>query len=264
MLYLAGLWLHLGSTNQAQQSRARELVRQAEAAAATRAGWLREMRDLPGSTEVELAGADVAAVNHIVSRLTGRLRAPRVTADLEQMVASLDEDAAPTYEAGLNLLGDFLGAEAYKPSGEGRCDSAWVWDNALWITLEAKSEQDEEGVVALRYVRQANTQLEHLAADRGCEYAPSGSVSVIVSDRESVDPQHAPVANENVYLATPAAMAEVAADVVSAWKDFLATAAGVQNKRALTAHVRDVLTQFGCLPTQITERLTQNRIRPTG
>lgn len=263
LLYLAGVWLHLSSTNAAKRSRARELVRRAEVAAATRAGWLREMRELPGEQAADLTSVDVVAINDIVSRLSGQVRQLRINADLETMLANLDEDAAPTYESGLKLLGGFLGAESYKPKGEGRCDAAWVWDNALWMTLEAKSEQGPEGVLALKYVRQANTQLGHLASDRGDEYPPAGSVSVVVSDRESVDPQHAPVANDNVYLTTPEIVAEIGADVALAWRDFLAAVAGGANKRALRAHVREVLTQFGCLPTQVVERLTQNPIRPS-
>jgi hypothetical protein len=262
LLYLAGVWLFQGATDEAQRARARALVRQAEAAAANRGNWLREMRDLPGAEEVELAGMDVVAVNAIVSRLTGQLKPNRVTDDLRKMGENLDQNDAATYENGLTLLGTFLGAESYKPEGDGRCDAAWVWDTSFWMTVEAKSEQDEDGVVALRYVRQANTQLEQLAHDRGHDYAPAGSVSVIVSDRQSVDPQHAPTANRNLYLATPELVAEIAADVEASWADFLATAAGVQNARALRAHVREVLTAFGCLPTQVAERMTQNRIRP--
>ena len=262
LLYLAGVWLFQGAADEAQRSRARALVRQAEAAAANRGTWLRELRDLPGADEIELSGMDVVAVNAIVTRLTGQLKPNKVIASLDQMRMNLDQDEAAAYESGLILVGGFLGAESYKPEGDGRCDSAWVWDTAFWMTVEAKSEQDEEGVVALRYVRQANTQLEQLAHDRGLNYAPAGSVSVIVSDRQSVDPQHAPTANPNVYLATPEVVAEIAADVSAAWTDFLTTAAGVQNTRALRARVRDVLTAFGCLPSQIAERLTQNRIRP--
>ena len=70
-------------------------------------------------------------------------------------------------EPALTELGRLLGAEASKPDGQGRSDSVWCWDGRVWIAVEAKSEQDPEREIALRDVRQANTQLAQLAEDRG-------------------------------------------------------------------------------------------------
>jgi hypothetical protein len=85
-------------------------------------------------------------------------------------------------------LGALLGAEAFKPGGQARCDSAWCFGDALWATIEAKSDQSPDGPVAVRYVREANTQVRLLASDRGVD-TPLDSYSVLVTRRTIIDPK---------------------------------------------------------------------------
>lgn len=261
LLYLAGVWLHLGAQDETQRSRARQLVRDAPLAA-NRGTWLKEMRELPGTEEIALAPGDIAAVNQVVARLRGRLRTKQVNADLAEMQEALAQDAAAKYERGLTILGSFLGAEASKPKGQGRCDSAWVWGTAMWVTIEAKSEEHNDGLLPLKDVRQANTQLDQLAADRGVEHPPAGSPAIIVSDKLSVDPQHAPAANPNVYVASTGVVRAISRDVAVVWADLLTTAVGIASEQAQKQHVRSIMTENGCLPSQVIDRLTQSRIRP--
>ncbi len=263
LLYIAGVWLYLGAQDETQRARARQLVRDA-ALAANRGTWLKEMRDLPGTEEVPLVPMDVVAVNAIVARLRGQLRLKQLNAALTEMHEALAEEDSSAYERGLTTLGSFLGAEASKPKGQGRCDSAWVWGTAMWMTVEAKSEEHDDGLLPLKDVRQANTQLDQLAADRGMDHPPAESPAIIVADRLAVDPQHAPVANPNVYLTSTGAISEIAMDVVTVWGDLLTTAAGIQSESVQRQHVRSVMTENGCLPSQVIDRLTQNRIRPGG
>ncbi|NYI98235.1 hypothetical protein HNR12_004512 [Streptomonospora nanhaiensis] len=262
LLYISGAWLHLGAQGETQLARARQLVREA-ALAVNRGTWLKEMRELPGAEEVPPVPVDMVAVNAIVARLRGRLHRKRINEDLDEMQEALAQDEAPRYERGLTTLGAFLGAEASKPRGQGRCDSAWVWGTAMWMTIEAKSEEQDDGLLPLKDVRQANTQLDQLAVDRGTDHPPAGSPAIIVSDKLSVDPQHAPVANPSVYLASTGSMREIARDVAVVWEDLLTTAVGIASEQAQKQHVRSVMTENGCLPSQVIDRLTQNRIRPS-
>lgn len=110
------------------------------------------------------------------------------------MVQDLNQTEHKKYELGLAALGALLGAEASKPAGSGRCDSAWVWGSALWATVEAKSEQDGGKTLPLHDIRQANTQLDQLAHDRGVDRPPPGSPAVIVSARLTVAPNDAAAA----------------------------------------------------------------------
>lgn len=261
LLYIAGVWLHLGAQDEAQRGRARQLVRDA-AAASNRGTWLKEMRDLPGAEAIPFASMDVVAVNSIVARLRGQLRANRVTEDLAKMRDALAQHESASYEGGLTALGGFLGAEASKPKGQGRCDSAWVWGVAMWMTVEAKSEQHPDGLLPLHDVRQANTQLDQLAADRGMDHPPAGSPAIIVSDRLAVDPQHAAAANRNVFLAGTEAIEQIAGDISFVWTDLLVSVRGIQAEHVLREHVRSVMTEHGCLPSQVIDRLTHTRIRP--
>ncbi|WP_034087947.1 DEAD/DEAH box helicase [Streptacidiphilus albus] len=262
LLYLAGVWLHLGAEDETRRARARDLVRQAAAASNVRGTWLKEMPELPGAEEVPLADMDVIAVNAIVARLRGQLRPNRVTEELQKMREAVAQDESTIYEGGLTTLGTFLGAEASKPRGQGRCDSAWVWGTAIWMTIEAKSEQHPDGLLPLHDIRQANTQLDQLAGDRSMDHPPAGSPAIIVSDRLTVDPQHARAANANVYLASTETVEQIAGDISTVWSDLLTSATGIQAEQLLRQHVRAVMTEHGCLPSQVIDRLMQTRIRP--
>lgn len=261
LLYLAGVWLHLGAQNEPQRSRARQLVRDAEQAA-NRGTWLKEMPKLPGSKEVPLAPEDIVAVNQVVARLRGSLKQKQIERDLAEMREALAQNEATRYERGLTILGSFLGADASKPKGQGRCDSAWVWGTEKWVTIEAKSEEKSDGLLPLKDIRQANTQLDQLAADREMEDPPAGSLTIVVSDKLSVDPQHAQTAHSNVYLTSPGVIKEIVGDAVAVWENLLTTAVGLVSERDQKQHVQSVMNDNGCLPSQVTDRLAQNRIRP--
>ncbi|WP_418908752.1 DEAD/DEAH box helicase [Glutamicibacter endophyticus] len=261
LLYLAGFWLHLGAQNEAQRSRARQLVRDA-ALAANRTTWLKEMRELPGAEEMTLAPEDIVAVNQVVARLRGRIRSKQFNDEITEMQEAIFQEESGRYERGLGVLGSLLGAEASKPKGQGRCDSAWVWGTAMWLTIEAKSEEHSNGLLPLKDVRQANTQLDQLAADRGMDYPPAGSPAIIVSDKLSVDPQHAQAANPNVYLASTGVVEEIASDAAAVWHELLTSAIGKAAEQAQKQHVRTILTENGCLPSQLIDRLTQSRLKP--
>ncbi|PUB20183.1 RAD3-like DEAD/DEAH box helicase [Promicromonospora sp. AC04] len=263
LLHIAGTWLHLGAKGEAHRARARQLLRDAEKAS-TRGTWLKEMTELPGAEEVTPTGADAVAINTLVATLGGQFRPNKIKADLEQMREGLSQDAAGPYEAALTTLGTYLGAVAAKPPGQGRCDSAWRWDTAMWLTIEAKSEEHSDGLLPLKDIRQANTQLDQLATDQGTEHAPAGSPTILVSDRLTVAPEHAPVANPNVYLASTEVVSQIAGDVEAVWADLLAAAAKQGSLPVLRRHVQNVLTENGCLPLQVLDRLMQDRLRPGG
>ncbi|MDP9828376.1 DEAD/DEAH box helicase [Kineosporia succinea] len=261
LLYIAGVWLHLGAQGEAHRARARQLVRDAQAAS-NRSTWLREMADFPGADEMSILESDSIAVNNIVAVLTGQLRADRIRADLEQMKINLDQDDSGPYEMALTLLGKYLGAAANKPAGQGRCDSAWRWDMAMWLAIEAKSEEHSDGLLPLKDIRQANTQMDQLASDLGVDHAPAGSPTILISDRLTVDPEHAPVANASVYLASTEVVRQIAGDTAAVWNDLLAAASISRTLNVIRQHVQTTLVDNGCLPSQVLDRLMQDRIRP--
>lgn len=57
-------------------------------------------------------------------------------------------------------------------------------------------------------------------------------------------------------------VSQIAGDVEAVWTDLLATSAKEAPLPIFRRHVQDVLTENGCLPTQVLDCLTQDRIRP--
>jgi hypothetical protein len=80
-------------------------------------------------------------------------------------------------EDGVVRDASLLGADDFKPPGQARSDSVWCFGDAMWATIEAKSDQKPDGPVAVRDVREANTQLRLLASDRA-HAVPAGDGAV--------------------------------------------------------------------------------------
>lgn len=103
---------------------------------------------------------DDIAVESISRSDIRRFSATRWAQLTQEMLNGLAGTAAGPYERALTSLGGLLGAEAFKPAGQGRADSVWIFDPHFWLTLEAKSEADPSGPVSMDDVRQANTAPE--------------------------------------------------------------------------------------------------------
>lgn len=258
--YLGSAWSALASTNDASPAalRSSELLRKAHVAAVGTT-WLKEVQPLPEAT-YDSDPVDEEGVEGVIALLKGRLSSPtKFERETSTMLADLNQKDAPRYEQGLVRLGELLGAESFKPPGKGRADAAWLW-RPLWMTVEAKSEQKSTGMLSMDYVRQSNTQLKSLAADRDVEAPPEGSVSIIVSPRSVVDPDAVPIAEPHVYLATPKSVLDIAHDAVRAWKELRGVASGVSGD-ALHADVAQLLWEHRVLPTQVMERLCRDSVR---
>jgi hypothetical protein len=258
--YLGSAWSALASTDDASPAalRSAELLRNAHRAAVGTT-WLKEVEPLPNAT-YDSDPLDEEAVGAVIALLKGRMSSPvKFEAQSSTILANLNQPEATKYEQGLVALGELLGAESFKPAGQGRADAAWAWSQ-LWITVEAKSEQAAEGVLSMDHVRQTNTQLASLAADRGVEVPPDASISVIVTPRSVVDPDAVPIAAGQVHLATPKLILDIAHDTARAWKELRGIATGV-SAEALDNDVARVLWEHRVLPTQLRERLSRDPIR---
>ncbi|GHH38195.1 hypothetical protein FHS35_007614 [Streptomyces umbrinus] len=258
--YLGSAWSALASPDDVSPAamRSSDLLRTAHAAAVGTT-WLKEVQPLP-SAPYDSDPVDEKGVEGVLALLKGRLSSSvKFEYQSANMLANLNQREATKYEQGLVALGQLLGAEAFKPPGKGRADAAWLWE-PFWMTVEAKSEQESEGMLSMDYVRQTNTQLSSLAADRGVAAPPDGSISVIVSPRSVVDPDAVPIAAPHVYLSTPKLGLDIAHDAVRAWKELRGTAKGVMGD-VLHATVARIMWEHRVLPTQVRERLSKDPIR---
>lgn len=261
-LYLAGVWTFAAAQqtgDTALATNARALVRQAEEAAKP-AVWTRDLPPLPDAAAQPLDPHDAVANATVCRKIESGVRKGRHDSMVATMKAGLTQTDPNQFEPALTQLGKLLGADAAKPPGSGRCDSAWCWANALWVALEAKSDHDLTGVVSHKEIRQANDQLRLLAADRGVGAPPSGSVTVIISPKPGVDKTGALAAEGHVHLTQPGIVQDLARDAGRAWDEMLANYAGLEGAELRTL-VQNTLTRNGVLPSQVRDRLTDGPVR---
>lgn len=264
-LYLAGIWAYRAASTGAPTmggslANAHALIRQAEQTA--EGTWARYMPPLPAMEAPVLPAHDDQAVA-TATNLLEKGTPGRLATRLSNMIGGLKETAASAYEPALTELGTFLGAEANKPSGTGRCDSTWCWGNHLWAVVEAKSDQKPEGVIAHKDIRQVGDQLRILKSDRNHKVIPDGSFTVLLSPKPAVDQTGAIGAEEHAHLVHPEVVWEIGQDVQHAWEELLTSRTG-RSTRDLITFVGTTFQRYGLLPSQLRERLTEHPVGTAG
>jgi hypothetical protein len=232
------------------------LVKQALQAAQPQT-WVRELTPFPGLPEEPLLAHDVSAVNALSAELKrGGFNDAKNIAKLEAMAKGLRETGAKDYEPALTVLGRMLGADAFKPDTHANCDSAWCWDNYMWVTIEAKSGESAGDALSVDTVREANGHLALLAADRGNVGIPTPhSASVIASPRTSIDPQAMTIARRALHLVSLDDMMDLGDEVQKLWNQLRPLRFLDGNE--LAENVTEVLRRTSLLPSAVFERLTR-------
>ncbi len=257
--YFASAWFTKAAAagNASAATRAADLLATAHRASPGSV-WLREIQTIAANA-VENEPCDETAIDNILSLRTGAFRsAATFSSRAQTMLGQLAQDQASPYELGLLELGRLLGAESFKPTGQGQADSAWIWEG-LWISVEAKSEQTTDRL-SMEYVRQANTHLASITHDRGVEDPPTGSVSVISAHSRLIDPNAVPIAAPHLYLTTTDVVLDIAHDAHRAWVAIRASVTGDADE-ATRAEIAKILWEHHVLPSQVKERLTPEPIR---
>lgn len=257
--YLAYSWISLSKPDASSETlrKATEMLSQANRATYGTT-WLKELQTY-ASDSLHLDRVDESAIDAIIAHKEGPVAsATKYDATSSKMNAALMQTDSAEYESGLQILGKLLGAtESYKPSFKGRTDCIWIWDEC-WVTIEAKSEQQSDGLLSMEYVRQANTQLDSLAADRKAESVPDGSFTVVASPRLVVDPDAVPIAREWLYLLHTTEVLRLGLDADRAWKAIRSISTSDSDHRARIARV---FWEHGVLPSQVKERMTRNPVK---
>lgn len=258
--YLGSAWASLAVDSPAAAERSRELLRRAHEAA-SRTTWLREIAG-PGAEASALDMLDAEGVDGVIAALNSPPL--KSTAKFNQltnnMIRDLARPEATGYEQALVTLGQLLGARSFKPTDQGRTDAAWMWPSS-WLTIEAKSEQKSDGGISLKYIRQANTQLDLLAADEGLDEPAPGSLTVIVSPRSVVVDDGVKAAKEHLYLTSPETLQMVAQRAVRAWSAIRGAAPDGVEGEDLRSVVQEALADHRVLPSQVFDDLSLDRIR---
>jgi hypothetical protein len=262
-LYLAGTWADQAgeaTSNPALHRTARTLIEQAEQAAKP-GTWTRELAPLPDMEREQLTPADATAVAAIAAKIEAGVSMPKHERAVIAMRDGLAQTDPGKYEPALTTLGTLLGADAAKPAGQGRCDSAWCWQNYLWLAMEAKSDEQPAGMIPHRDIRQANDQLTLLCADRQQDAPPVGSATVIVSPKPAVAPDGVKSAEAHVHVVSPAVIADLASDAADAWDEILTLQPG-HTGPGLRELIAAALARHGAMPSQVLDRLTLEPVSP--
>lgn len=223
--------------------------------------WIREVTPFPGLPSEPLPPSDLNAVQSITNTLlSSKFNAAKNIAKLESMKSGLCTTKASTYEPALTDLGKLLGADAFKPAAKGNCDSAWCFENDMWITIEAKSDESETDPLSIDTVRQANTHLKMLAAEREGSVVPfPNAASIIVSPRSRVDSGAVTAAQRHVYLKHVDELAMLADDVATMWAALRQLRSAEAGK--VPGLVLETMQRAALLPSDVFQRLTT---RPIG
>ena len=261
-MYLEAVWRDQAAddaVDHAGRTAAHALVREAERVVGM-GSWIRQMAPFPVMAHPELTAVDAFAVKEVAAAISARPNEASLRRRLGEIHAGLREREASKYEPALTNLGKLLGADAFKPQGQARCDSAWKWDTHMWLALEAKSDHEPRGVVPAKDIRQANTQLRTLADDAGLEAPPVASATILISPKPAVHSDGISGAEAHVHFMHPTGISELAIDADSAWTQLLTDAPG-RSDQALRELVAKTLSGHGLLPTQVFERLTEEPVR---
>jgi hypothetical protein len=261
LLFLAAVYLNVAGRVNGSEPDLKAAVGWAEQSvrAATPATWMREALPLPGAAQADPSPSDLVAVRTISKAVAETTNTGKHEARMAAIHAGLAAIAHEEYEPSLSELGLLLGAEAWKPDGDGRADSVWCWGNELWITLEAKSEHDPSGRIGLDDVRQINHHLQFLSADRGSEI-PAGSVSVMISPKQVFKQDALKIADEYTFRVDPALVSELADAAERLWRQLI-TLRNITDESQREAAVAQTLRDFRLLPSDVLDRLTLSPIK---
>lgn len=182
----------------------------------------------------------------------------KLKSKFEKMLDGLSHVDHKSYEPELTQLGLFLGAYAFKPSGDSRTDSAWCWDETQWISVEAKSEHTIDGVIGVTDTLQVNGHLSLVSEDRKVAI-PIASAAVMVSPRTLVHKDAIAVADVNSYRVTPNDIHALATEVERMWTG-MQVLVRIKIPSERTDGVIKLLEQHRLRPEDILDRLTVTRI----
>ncbi|HBX79504.1 DEAD/DEAH box helicase family protein [Gordonia sp. (in: high G+C Gram-positive bacteria)] len=193
---------------------------------------------------------DRLAAKNIVDLL--RTWSSKNQTELESAHQGLSQTRFKPYEAGLKVLGKYVGAgESYDAGGaQAAPDATWIFGDALWVCWEAKSGASVDTTIATAKVREANGHLRYVEARRSAK-APTGSFTCYATPQTTIDHSAKAVCEETIFHVAAHAPADLLARVTRA----------IQSARRLgpaldEAGVLAALKSESCLPSQWSAELT--------
>jgi hypothetical protein len=232
---------------------AKALAQQAMQAAAP-SQWMAPYMGFLGNDALSSTAPLHSATRQIAARIRELSHPTKMAQNFDSILTGLEAITHKEFEPALILLGDYIGAESSKPTGDGRTDSAWCWGEALWLTLEAKSEHEPDNAIGIDDVRQVSGHLQLVAKDRNSPI-PDFSASVLVSPRTRIKRDAAAIAPQHTFRVTPSTLTDLTEEVKKAWSR-ISTFRGMHDENELLTAVKSALREHRITPEEILERLT--------
>ncbi|GAA5215968.1 DEAD/DEAH box helicase [Streptomyces thinghirensis] len=196
----------------------------------------------------DLDPVDEAAMLAVIARTELHRPEPFERA-LTEARAGLAGTEYRAYEAGLVHLGTFAGAsESYGNDDDvnpAAPDAVWIFDDARWVTWEAKSEATPTGEIGPDNVRQAQGHLRYTEAERKAS-APSGSIALLISPKPKIMAAARMLAGDETYLVRPPTVLEVFDRLIRSWRTARARTITVLSP----AELADIFRAEQALPSQ--------------
>jgi len=226
--------------------------------AAKPATWMSTLLPFEGRTALEPSPQLISAARRLSVYVGKAGSAQKMRATFQTMFDGLSQIDHKQYEPALTELGKFLGADAFKPSGDSRTDSAWCWDDHQWITLEAKSEHRTDGPIGTRDTQQVNGHLKLVAEDRESPIPPT-SAAVMISPRTIVKRDAIVIADDTSWRVTPADILTLANQTERLWEG-LRLLKHIASASDREQNVISLLREHHLRPEDIMDFLTTTRI----
>ncbi|QKV95984.1 DEAD/DEAH box helicase [Streptomyces sp. NA02950] len=164
------------------------------------------------------------------------------------------------YEAALVTLGQLAGAsDSYGNDDDedpAAPDTVWIFNDARWVTWEAKSEAQPKGSIGPNDVRQAGSHLRTTETKQSIS-APSDSVALLMSPKPAIMPEARALAEERLYLVHPQRVLDVFDRLVRAWR----TARGRVISSLTLVELAEIFRTEKALPSQWLPLLRSTPIR---
>ncbi len=228
--YLAAAWaqqLAASTSEQAHVTTAETLLSEAVGCARTTL-WHPSLPRLALTAETVEPSLNTRATAAAATMRRLGIRGIKFARQVEEIEQQIASDTSSQFEEGLRGLGLLLGFDAVRPDGNADPDGVWRDENATWIILEAKTEEQAAAPLSVETVRQAESHHRWVAQNLGWP-EPQETLTVIVSPRQTIDPDAAKLAVEQT-LVTPEVIRDIAKRCIAAHNEVRARARGLDNE----------------------------------
>ncbi|CAD6491016.1 MAG: hypothetical protein FFODKBPE_00078 [Candidatus Argoarchaeum ethanivorans] len=197
-------WLSYCATNDVSDKRIYEDFFNKSKSCSKTISWFSELPTVIQSEAESVEDIDLIAgyqIENIQQKLAKlRVVGPSFERKMNEIQALINDDTPPKFEEGLTRLGELLGFSAYHPGGTAQPDSVWDLNNKFFILFEAKSSEQEEGLISVHTCRQTNGHCKWAKQELPHFDEATKKICVLISKRTILDRNATPHANNLYYM----------------------------------------------------------------